>query len=275
MFREMGHPADAARRSERAPTRRLAHRCAAAGVAAVALLAAGCGSSSSQPKTTTTTADVHGAGHHVLGVLAASAAYLGIERAKLRADLNNGETLAAIAESTPHHSPKGLSEAILRARQERLEAEQRAGSISDAQLETRLAELRRHIELRLEHAHVSALGVVTPATLKYLHISAAKLRDERLKGRSLAETANATPGHSAKGLIAAITAAEEAHLRATGHASEPGAQTPSEIETQVAELVNRLPATGASHKTSSKTSKAAGSESSGESSSSEAEKEGG
>lgn len=231
-------------------------RCVVGGLGAlvVAAGAAGCGGGS----TTTSTQPAGGGKTHGETIGAVAAGYLGISRAQLHHELARGRTLAEVANSTPGHTAKGLAEAILKVRLARLESEVKEGKLSQAQLETRMTTEKRHVENRLAHADVVAVSVVAAAAAHYLHVSEARLRAERAKGRSLAQVAASVPGHSAKGLVAAIVAAEQARLRRSGHAAGSGAPSAAELRRRVTIVVFHKPTT-ATGKSKGKEHKAKGS----------------
>jgi len=232
IFTEMSRSIPA--RSAGRPAR--GRRIATLGLVALVFAVAGCGSGSgsgSSSTSTDSTVDLHGA-----SMTAVAAHYLGIPASQVRSELESGRTLAELASSTHGHSAKGLAEAILAARRERLETYVKAGKITQAQLETRLTAVTRRIQLRLVHMHASVAGVALHAAAQYLHITPAKLHAERQQGRSYAEIADSTPGHSAKGLETAIVAAAQARAGGTG-AGAPSKQT---VERAVHSLVHRTPA---------------------------------
>lgn len=253
------------------PTARPHRLLAMIAILAVAAGAAGCGGGSTASTTTQSpgTSDVH---TETIGAIAA--AYLGITRAQLHAQLARGRTLAQIAESTSGHSAKGLGEAILKSRLKRLEAEVKKGTISQAQLATRMATERRHVELRLERADAVAISVVAATAIRYLGVSEGRLRAERAKGRSLAQIASSSPGHSASGLLDAIVAAEEAQLRKAGHAKGVGAPSLRELRRRVSVIVYHKPV-GGSAKAGKHAGKGSGEAAGGESASGQASSEGG
>jgi len=76
-------------------------------------------------------------------------------------------------------------------------------------------------------------GGLFGAASTYLGVPRPQLREQLASGKTLAQVANATPGKSEAGLVAAILAAVKAKL--------PTA--PSDLETRVKALVNRSPGT--------------------------------
>jgi hypothetical protein len=87
------------------------------------------------------------------GMLEVARTYLGISATQLTKDLRSGETLGAIAESTPGHSREGLGRALLAAREQQLESAALAGKLSAAAKQTRLAHAHRRVERILSRTH--------------------------------------------------------------------------------------------------------------------------
>jgi hypothetical protein len=218
----------------------LALLAAAIGAAA---LAAGCGSSSSSSGTTTSGSNQAAAlhAHHQTGLLALAATYLGTERAKIRADLHEGKTLAEIADATPGHSANGLIEFAVGVRRERLETLAHEGQLSQQQLTARDEQLRTRIALRVNRQAPAVGGVALKAAVDYLGLTPAQLRAQRAAGKSFAQIADATPGRSEQGLVAAIVRAEQQVLhRSAGAGTTPTGN--SELEAAARVLVQRPPA---------------------------------
>jgi hypothetical protein len=136
--------------------------------------------------------------------LTLAAQYLGVPKAKLRAQLRSGSTLAEIADATHGKSATGLVRALV---------EPRAATgktLSPAVRRRRLAILRRRIKRQVDRVP----GYVDlAASARYLGISVSKLRAELRAGHSLAEIADTTAGKSASGLIEARVSAREATLK--------------------------------------------------------------
>jgi hypothetical protein len=72
-----------------------------------------------------------------------TAHYLGISPAQLRSELQSGKSLAQIADATGGKSAAGLIETIVAARRARLKAWVAAGVLTQAQANTRLANMTR------------------------------------------------------------------------------------------------------------------------------------
>jgi hypothetical protein len=65
-----------------------------------------------------------------------------------------------------------------------------------------------------QHSHRAGHPSLLSVASRYLGISAVQLRAQLQSGKSLAQVAEATPGHTASGLTAALVAARSAHLSA-------------------------------------------------------------
>ena len=155
-----------------------------------------------------------GAGRSVAGEprgdLAAASAYLGISKAKLRKELSSGRSLAAVAASSPGHSTVGLLEAIMRPRVRRIDAQVAAKRLSQAEAEARIARIRKRVQARL--ARSAAYKPTVAIAGQYLGLTATALRSRLHGGRTLLQLADATPGKSAHGLIAAVMAVRVSEL---------------------------------------------------------------
>jgi hypothetical protein len=84
------------------------------------------------------------------GSAATAAQYLGITEATLHADLQAGQSLAAIATATPDKSVAGLKTAIIAAETTRLGAAVSAGQITGQQEQQRLTNLASRIDALLQ-----------------------------------------------------------------------------------------------------------------------------
>ena len=76
----------------------------------------------------------------------AAARYLGLSRAKLRAKLASGSTLAEIAEATPGRSRDGLIEAMTKTRRRAIETQEHEGRITPATARHKLERLKTRAE---------------------------------------------------------------------------------------------------------------------------------
>ncbi len=86
----------------------------------------------------------HGAGVH-RGARAAVRSYLGLTPRQLHSQLRAGRTLAQIANATPGKSAAGLVEAIIAARQARIDAAAAAEKLTKAQADARTAALSKRV----------------------------------------------------------------------------------------------------------------------------------
>jgi hypothetical protein len=164
--------------------------------------------------------------HHRRGTLATAAAYLGLNRTRLRSELHAGKTLAAIANATPGRSSAGLIEA--------LEAAQKQKLASAA------ASLSSRISAEVNGAHgpaAAARGEETRAAIAYLGISHEQLRTELRSGKTLAQIADASSGKSEAGLIEALVAAKKTAIVASVKA---GTITQAQAESREGKLVSRV-----------------------------------
>jgi hypothetical protein len=149
--------------------------------------------------------------------LATAAGYLGVAPSQLSGELAAGRSLAQIADATSGKSAAGLTEALVAARKARL-------SVLAARLPKRIAaEVNRAGGPAIGQgnavraaARIAAL-FVSPAragsvAASYLGVSASQLKAELSSAKTLAQVADATPGKSQAGLIAALVQARGARL---------------------------------------------------------------
>jgi hypothetical protein len=148
--------------------------------------------------------------------LAAAASYLGVSPAQLAGELASGRSLAQVADATAGKSAAGLSEALVAARKARL-------ATAAGRLPKRVAaEINRpggpaaaaaRAAVRRERAQIGSLRIpalfASPSrpgsvAARYLGIGASKLQADLRSGKTLAQVADATPGKSQAGLIAAL-----------------------------------------------------------------------
>jgi hypothetical protein len=163
--------------------------------------------------------------------LAAAASYLGISPAQLSSELSAHKTLAQVADATSGKSAAGLSAALVAARKARLGA-------AAAKLPQRVAaevnrvggpggvgiggNAARHRGLGVLFASAGRLGAVAAG---YLGLTAEQLRADLRAGSTLAQIADAAPGKSQTGLVAALTAARRAKVeRASAAGRLPAAR---------------------------------------------------
>lgn len=89
--------------------------------------------------------------HRSLRALALS--YLGLTRSQLAKQLDEGKSLAQIADATGGKSSSGLVEDLIAGARERLAAATRAGRIGKAEADARLAQLRRRADEIVTRLH--------------------------------------------------------------------------------------------------------------------------
>lgn len=158
--------------------------------------------------------------------LAAAARYLGLDPAKLRLELRQGQTLAAIAQATQGHSVNGLAAVLAETKAARVRAAVKAGKLSETAGRAQLATVteRARAEVGRHRPTVGLGGSLIPAA-KYLGMSRAELLRQVRAGQTLARIAGEHKGHSASGLIDALVAGRGAKITAAVRA---GALSPSE-----------------------------------------------
>ena len=147
-----------------------------AGGAVVAVAATGSGGATPAP--------APAAHRHGSQLMQTAAGYLGISREQLQSELQGGQTLAEIAAAV------GKPEAALL---------QALGQVASAKLEKRVA--NGHAPAK---HHSQRANTLRAAAASYLGISLSALTQQLRAGKTLAQVADATPGHSAKGLIDAL-----------------------------------------------------------------------
>ena len=155
--------------------------------------------------------------------LATAAKYLGLEESDLRAKLENGQSLAAIAKAQ-RKDLAGLEQAILYTAKADLDKAVAARKLTQSQADDILANLKSHIDNvangtlrfrgpggpRLAGPHFG-VGKQLAAAATYLGLSESDLRTKLKAGDSLADVAKAQSKDVA-GLQDAIVAAEKADL---------------------------------------------------------------
>jgi hypothetical protein len=139
-------------------------------------------------------------GTHLRGrsQLTVAAGYLGVSPAQLQSERQSGKTLAQIADATPGKSEAGLIAALVASRK--------------AKLAVAAATLPQRVSREVNRA--GAPGDRPSSAARYLGLTPAQLHNELSAGKSLAQIADATPGKSAAGLIAALGANANTRLAA-------------------------------------------------------------
>jgi hypothetical protein len=90
--------------------------------------------------------------------------YLGLTAVELRAQLEAGETLAQVAVAQGK-SVVGVEAAILAGAQTRLDADVQAGTLTAAQEQTRLDELKSHLDDIVNHAGRVSVNKTEPVSV--------------------------------------------------------------------------------------------------------------
>jgi hypothetical protein len=175
--------------------------------------------------------------HRNSGALATASAYLGVDAAQLRSELQSGKSLAEIANTTPGKSEAGLVAALEAADKQKLAA----ASANLPRLVTR--EITRVGGPKTGARHRGAGkhrrgGTVSAAAL-YLGLSAAQLRQQLHSGTTLAQLAKATAGKSEAGLLEALLATRKAALATQVKA---GALTQAQADETLPRLISRVTA---------------------------------
>jgi energy-converting hydrogenase Eha subunit B len=151
------------------------------------------------------------------GDVPVAARYLGLEPRRLRRDLRAGRSLAQIAATTPGHSVGGLVAALVSAREARLTAAAAAGRLPGKAEARRLAQLPARVASEVARSGGPDLGAAAAApgiAARYLGLTPQQLHAQLRAGHSLAQIADATPGKSAAGLVAAMVAVARSRLDA-------------------------------------------------------------
>src|SRR5262245_18510808 len=138
---------------------------------------------------------------HVVGPgLDAAAKYLGLTEAELRAELQNGKTLAEIA-TAQDRTVDGQGDAVVADAKTKLDTGVKAGKLTQSQADEMLAELREHVSDFVNgtlpakpfgpggFGHHAKPDLQAAAT--YLGVTQAELRAELQNGKTLAEIATA------------------------------------------------------------------------------------
>jgi AraC-like DNA-binding protein len=184
-----------------------------AGGAVVAMAASGSGGGSADQTVTAKAPARHGP--HLLQT---AAGYLGVSREALQSKLRSGQTLSQIA-AAAGKSETGLQQAL--------------GQVASAKLETRVTTAQAPPARRHKHRRHNSLR---DAAARYLGLSSSALRTQLRAGSTLAQIADRTPGHSAKGLIDALVAA---HQKPAPSAAGSTARRLAKTRKHVAAFVNK------------------------------------
>jgi hypothetical protein len=178
--------------------------------------------------------------HHGPGDdLAAAASYLGSTTDALLTQLQAGQTLAQVADSTSGKSKAGLIAALVSHEKQELADAVAAKRLTQAQsdqiastLTQRFTDLVNGVRPAMGFGgrgpgHDRGEGIQVAAT--YLGLTVDSLRTLLQGGKTLAQVANATSGKSASGLIDALVADATTRF---------GANAPSDLTQRITDLVN-------------------------------------
>jgi len=147
--------------------------------------------------------------------IAAAARYLGLDPARLRLELRQGQTLAAIAQTTRGRSVNGLAAALAETKAARVRAAIKAGKLSEAAGQAQLATATERARAVLgRHRPIVGLGGALIPAAKYLGMSRAELLSKVRAGQTLAMITARRKGRSVGGLIDALVAARGARITA-------------------------------------------------------------
>jgi urease accessory protein UreF len=180
----------------------------------------------------------HHGGPPIAG-LDAAATYLGLTEAQLHEQLDSGKTLAQIAKAQGK-STDGLKQAMLAGAKTHLDADVKAGKLTQAQADKILADLSSRLDNLIQngfgfhHGGPPIAGLDAAAT--YLGLTPAQLRTQLQSGKTLAQVAKAQ-GKSTDGLKQAMLADAKKHLDA---AVKAGKLTQSQADQAFAEISSRL-----------------------------------
>ncbi len=185
-------------------------------------------------------------------LLKQSAGYLGVTPAELKAKLP-GTSLAAIANATPGRSRDGLVAALDTAVRDAIAKALAGGTITQEQADRATAAAPQRIAAFVDRvwpqrlppspklpSALSFIGNLSAAARDYLGLSRQDLAQQLRDGRSLADIANATPGKSRDGLVAAITSAADARIDQAQAGGKLTADQAAQLKTRVGEMVARF-----------------------------------
>jgi hypothetical protein len=171
------------------------------------------------------------AGSGSQGQVQLAAGYLGLSPSEVRHRLRTGATMAEIAADTPGHSKAGLLAALLQAARAGLKGK----GLSPSRERSQLARMRARLVAQVSRPRHPSADLIAAAG--YLGISEAGLRGKLEAGRTLAEVADSTAGHSATGLIEALLGAKRQRLEL---AVKNGQLSPASERMALASLRSRL-----------------------------------
>jgi len=176
--------------------------------------------------------------------LSVAATYLGLSDTELQTKLRSGKTLAQIANAIDGKSASGLIDVLVAAANTNIAADVSSGRLTQSQADDILAGLKQHITARVNstgppggpHGRGGPHGDLAAAA-GYLGLSESDLMTQLQSGKTLAQIAGATTGKSKAGLVAALVAAEKAHLN---EAVKDGHLTQAQADAMAANLEDRI-----------------------------------
>lgn len=174
--------------------------------------------------------------------LAVAATYLGLSETELQTRLRSGKTMAEVANAIDGKSASGLIDTLVAAARKHIAADVSSGRLTQAQADGILADLKQHVTARVNstgppggpHGHGPPGSLSAAAS--YLGLSESDLMTALRSGKTLGQIADATPGKSKAGLVAALVADEKAHL---DQAVKDGRLTQTQADAMAANLEER------------------------------------
>jgi hypothetical protein len=151
--------------------------------------------------------------------LSAAATYLGLTASELQTKLQDGKTLAQVADATDGKSADGLVDVLVAAATKNIAADVSSGRLTEEQADQIESGLKQQITNRVTspgppggpHRRGDPHGGLDAAAA-YLGLSESNLMTQLQSGKTLGEIADATTGTSKTGLVAALVADEKSHL---------------------------------------------------------------
>jgi len=176
--------------------------------------------------------------------LSVAATYLGLSDTELQTRLRSGKTMAEIANAIDGKSASGLIDVLVAAAKKHIAADVSSGRLTQTQADQLLSGLKQHITDRVNstgppgglHGHGGPHdGLATAAS--YLGLSESGLMTALQSGKTLGQIADATPGKSKAGLVAALVAHEQSDLN---QAVKDGRLTQAQATAMAANLEERI-----------------------------------
>jgi len=177
--------------------------------------------------------------------LSAAATYLGLTESELQTKLQNGKTLAQVANASDGKSVDGLVDALVAAAKKHIAADVSSGRLTQAQADQIESGLKQQITNRVNstgspggpHGRGGPHRGGLDAAATYLGLSQSDLMTQLQSGKTLGAIAGATAGKSKTGLIAALVADEKSHL---AQAVKDGRLTQAQADALSANIESRV-----------------------------------